>query len=46
MSPSTFHIKITKPNDLMLYREAVTVYCRNHTAQMHTLCGQNAEFFG
>jgi hypothetical protein len=27
----------------MLFREAVAVYCENHTEHTNTLCGQNAE---
>jgi hypothetical protein len=32
----------------MLFREAVVVYCENHTEHVkyiNILCGQNAEFF-
>jgi hypothetical protein len=28
----------------MMLREAVAVYCENHTEHTDTLCGQNAEF--
>jgi hypothetical protein len=30
-----------KPNRLMLFRETVAVYCKNHTEHTNTLCGQN-----
>jgi hypothetical protein len=28
----------------MLFKEAVAVYCENHTEHINTLCGQNAKF--
>jgi hypothetical protein len=28
----------------MLFREAIPIYCENHTKHINTLCGQNAEF--
>jgi hypothetical protein len=34
----------TKPNWLMLLREAVTVYFENHTEHTNTLCGQKPVF--
>jgi hypothetical protein len=44
--PSRKHyVSATEPNQLMLFRETVAVYCENHTEPTNTLCGQNAEFF-
>jgi hypothetical protein len=43
-SQETHYLSITKLNQLMLFRETVTVYCENHTEHTNTLCGQNAEF--
>jgi hypothetical protein len=40
----THHVSATKPNRLMLFGEAVAVYCENHTEHTDTLCGQSAEF--
>jgi hypothetical protein len=37
------HVLAAKPNQLMLFRETVIVYCENHTHK-YTLYGQNAEF--
>jgi translation initiation factor IF-1 len=28
----------------MLFGETVAVYCKNHTENTNTLCGQNAEY--
>jgi hypothetical protein len=36
-------ISVTKPNQLMLFRETVAVYCEAHTEHTDTLCGQNVE---
>jgi predicted Zn-dependent protease with MMP-like domain len=43
-SQETHYVSATKPNRLMLFREAVAVYCENHTVHTATFCGQNAEF--
>jgi hypothetical protein len=37
-------VAATKTNRLMLFREAVAVYCENHMEHTNTLCGENAEF--
>jgi hypothetical protein len=42
-SQETHHISATKPNRLMLFRETVTVYCKNHTEHTDKLCEHNAE---
>jgi translation initiation factor IF-1 len=44
-SQDSHYVSATKPNQLMLFREAVAVYCENHTEHPNTLCGQNAEFY-
>jgi hypothetical protein len=38
------YVSATKPNQLMLFRETVAVYCENHTEHTNTLCGQNVAF--
>jgi hypothetical protein len=38
-SQETHHVSATKPNRLMLFRQA-----ENHAEHTDTLCGQNAEF--
>jgi hypothetical protein len=43
-SQETHCVFATKPNRLMLFREIIVVYCKNHTEHTNTLCGQNAEF--
>jgi hypothetical protein len=43
-SQERHYVTATKPNRLMLFRETVAVYCKNHTEHTNTLCGQNAEF--
>jgi hypothetical protein len=43
-SQETHYVSATKPNRLMLFREIISVYCENHTEDINTLCGQNAEF--
>jgi hypothetical protein len=35
----------TKTNWLTLFREAIAVYCENHTKHTNAICGQNAEFY-
>jgi hypothetical protein len=40
-SQETHHLSVTKPNQLMLFRETATVYCEKHTVHTNTLCGQN-----
>jgi hypothetical protein len=40
-TPSRLH----KTNQLMLYREIISVYSTIHTQHTHTLCGQNVECF-
>jgi hypothetical protein len=44
-SQETHFFSATKPNQLMLFRETVAVYCENHTEHTDTLFGQNAEFW-
>jgi hypothetical protein len=34
---------LQSPNRLMTFSEIIVVYCENHTEQINTLCGQNAE---
>jgi hypothetical protein len=41
-SQGTHYVSSTEPNRLLLFREAVAVYCENHTEHTDTLCGQNA----
>jgi hypothetical protein len=41
----TGYVSSTKTNQLILFREKVTVYCENHTKPTNALCGQNAEFY-
>jgi hypothetical protein len=43
-SKETYYVSATKPNQLMVFRERIAVYCENHTEHTDTLCGQNAEF--
>jgi hypothetical protein len=43
-SPETQYVTTTKPNQLMLFRETVTVYCENHMEHTDTFCGENAEY--
>jgi hypothetical protein len=43
-SQETHYVSATKPNQLMLSREELAVYCENHMEHNNTLCGQNAEF--
>jgi hypothetical protein len=43
-SQETHYNTATKPNRLMLYRERVAVYCKNHMKHTNTLRGHNAEF--
>jgi hypothetical protein len=38
------YVSATKPNRLMLFRETVAVYCKNHTEHTDTLWEQNEEF--
>jgi hypothetical protein len=38
-SQETHHFSTTKPNRLMLFREAIVVYRENHTEHTNTLCG-------
>jgi hypothetical protein len=45
-SQETYYVSATKPNQLMLFKETVAVYFKNHTEHTDTLYGQNAEFFG
>jgi hypothetical protein len=44
-SQETHYISAIQPNWLMLFREAIAVYCENHKEHTDTLCGQNAEFW-
>jgi hypothetical protein len=41
-SQETHYVSGAKPNLLMLFEEAIAVYCETHME--HTLCGQNTEF--
>jgi hypothetical protein len=43
-SQETHYVTATKPNQLMVFRETVTVYCENHTEHTNSLCGLNAQF--
>jgi hypothetical protein len=43
-SQETHDVSATRPNQLMLFRERVAVYCENHTEHTDTPCGQNAGF--
>jgi translation initiation factor IF-1 len=36
-------VSTTETNRLMLFGEAVAVYCENHTEHINTLCGQDKE---
>jgi hypothetical protein len=37
-SQETHYVSARKPNRLMLFREAVAVYCENHTEHIYTIC--------
>jgi predicted Zn-dependent protease with MMP-like domain len=41
-SQETYHVSLTKPNRLMLFRETVAVYCENHTEHTNTLWAENS----
>jgi hypothetical protein len=43
-SQETHYVSATKPNQLMLFRETIAVYCENHMEHINTLCAQNAGF--
>jgi hypothetical protein len=43
-SQETHCVTTTEPNQLMLFKETVTVYCGNHMKHTNTICGQNVEF--
>jgi hypothetical protein len=43
-SQETHYVSVTKPNWLVLFRETVAVYCKNHTEHTDILCGQSADF--
>jgi hypothetical protein len=38
-SQETYYLSVIGPKRLMLFREAVAVYCENHTDHTDTLCG-------
>jgi hypothetical protein len=40
-SKKTQHFTITKINWLMLFKEIIAVYCKNHTKPIDTLFGHN-----
>jgi hypothetical protein len=42
-SQETRYVSTAKFNRLMLSGETVAFYCENHTDNINTLCGQNAE---
>jgi hypothetical protein len=44
-SQETHYVSTTKPNQFILFRETVAVYCENHTEHTDTLCAQNVEFW-
>jgi hypothetical protein len=37
-SQGTYYVFATKPNQIMLFRETVAVYCENHMEHTNTLC--------
>jgi hypothetical protein len=37
-SQETHYVSFTKPNRLILFREIIAVYCKNHMEHMSTLC--------
>jgi hypothetical protein len=41
-SEETHYVPAAEPNQLMLFRETVAVYCESHTEHTDTLCEQNA----
>jgi hypothetical protein len=43
-SQERHYVSATKPNRLMLFKETVPVYCKNHTKHTDTLCGQSAAY--
>jgi hypothetical protein len=45
-SQETHYVSATKANQLMLFRERVTVYCEKSTEHINTLCRQNAKAGG
>jgi hypothetical protein len=44
-SQETHYISATNTNQLMLFRESVTVYYETRMKHSNTLCGQNAELY-
>jgi hypothetical protein len=38
-SQETHYVSATEPNQLMLFRETVAVYCENHTEHINALRG-------
>jgi hypothetical protein len=42
-SQETHYVSATETNRLMLFRETVAVYCKNHVEYTTTLSGQNTE---
>lgn len=42
-SQEIHHVCATKPDRLVMFRKAVSVYCESHTEHTNTLRGQNAE---
>jgi hypothetical protein len=38
------NISVTKTSRLMLFRDAITVYCEKHMKHTYILCGHNADF--
>jgi hypothetical protein len=44
-SQETHYVSSAEPNRLMLFRETVAVYRKNHTEHINTLCGQNADIY-
>jgi hypothetical protein len=43
-SQETHYFSATETSRLILFRETVAVYCKNHKEHTNTLRGQNAEF--
>jgi hypothetical protein len=44
-SQDTYYASAAKIMRLMLFREIIAVYYKNHIKHANTLCGQNAEFW-
>jgi hypothetical protein len=44
ISQMTYFAFITKPNQSMMFKKVIAIYCENHMKHVNIHCGQNAEF--